>query len=161
MNKNIKQAMEKVEMTYQEVIGISNDIVDEMTGDITALVESTYSNIENLTNEDIRQLLLRLALRSYSFGEIKDKSAFKAALAETLRKEAYAVQFNSVEGTVAAKENTATINIASEIVVEEIYGLTASLLKTRADEIHRVVDALKSVLTTRLTEAKLTSIDTE
>lgn len=161
MSKNLTNAMSNVEVAYQEVIDISNDIVKEMTGDITLLIENTYNNIETLTNEDIRQLLLRLALRSYSFGEIKDKSAFKAALAESLRKEAYAKEFNAAEGTVAAKENTATINISSEIVVEEIYELTASLLKTRADEIHRVVDALKSVLTTRLTEAKLTSIDTE
>ena len=161
MNKNLNKAMDNVEVAYQDVIDISNSIVDEMTGDISALVQSAYDNVENLTNEDIRQLLLRLALRAYSFGEIKDKATFKATLAETLRKEAYAVQFNSTDGTVATKENTAIINTSSEIVVEEIYELTASLFKTRLDEIHRCVDALKTVLTTRLTEAKLTSVDTE
>lgn len=161
MNKNLNKAMDNVEVAYNDVIDISNDIVAEMTGDITTLIKSAYDNVENLTNEDIRQLLLRLALRSYSFGEIKDKAAFKATLAETLRKEAYAVQFNSTDGTVATKENTATINTSPEIVVEEIYNLTASLFKTRLDEVHRCVDALKTVLTTRLTEAKLTSVDTE
>ena len=161
MNKNLNKAMDNVEVTYTNVIDISNSIVDEVTGDITDLIHNAYDNVENLTNEDIRQLLLRLALRSYSFGEIKDKATFKATLAETLRKEAYAVQFNSTDGTVATKENTATINTSSEIVVEEIYELTASLFKTRLDEIHRCVDALKTVLTTRLTEAKLTSVDTE
>ncbi len=153
--------MDNVEVTYANVIDISNSIVDEVTGDITDLIHNAYDNVENLTNEDIRQLLLRLALRAYSFGEIKDKATFKATLAETLRKEAYAVQFNSTDGTVATKENTATINTSSEIVVEEIYELTASLFKTRLDEVHRCVDALKTVLTTRLTEAKLTSVDTE
>lgn len=161
MNKNLTKAMDNVEIAYSDVIDISNSIVEEMTGDITDLIKTAYDNVENLTNEEIRQLLLRLALRSYSFGEIKDKATFKATLAETLRKEAYAVQFNSTDGTVATKENTATINISSEIVVEEIYNLTASLFKTRLDEIHRCVDALKTVLTTRLTEAKLTSVDTE
>lgn len=161
MNKNLTKAMDNVEIAYSDVIDISNSIVEEMTGDITGLVQTAYDNVENLSNEEIRQLLLRLALRSYSFGEIKDKATFKATLAETLRKEAYAVQFNSTDGTVATKENTATINISSEIVVEEIYNLTASLFKTRLDEIHRCVDALKTVLTTRLTEAKLTSVDTE
>ena len=153
--------MDNVEVAYKDVIDISNSVVDEMTGDITELIQRAYDDVENLTNEDIRQLLLRLALRAYSFGEIKDKATFKATLAETIRKEAYAVQFNSTEGTVATKENTATINTSSEIVVEEIYELTASLFKTRLDEIHRCVDALKTVLTTRLTEAKLTSVDTE
>ena len=161
MNKNLTRAMDSVEETYQNVIDISNSIVEEMTGDITDLIKGAYDSVENLSNEDIRQLLLRLALRAYSFGEIKDKATFKATLAETLRKEAYAIQFNSTDGTVATKENTATINISSEIVVEEIYELTASLFKTRLDEIHRCVDALKTVLTTRLTEAKLTSVDTE
>ena len=37
----------------------------------------------------------------------------------------------------------------------------ASTLKTKADEIHRVVDALKTVLLSRQTEAKLVALGGE
>ena len=161
MNKNLQKALDNVESTYQDLIDISNDILTEMTGDIDTMLDSAYSNIENLSNDAIRDLLLRLSLRSYSFSAIKDKSAFKSTLASTLRKEAYATQFNMTEGTVATKENTATLNISAEIVVEQIYDLTASLFKTKLDEVHRVVDTLKTVLMSRLSEAKLTNIDTD
>lgn len=160
MNKNLNQAMDNVETTYSEVVDLATDILTEFTEDIDALMDKAYTNIENLSNDAIRELLLSLALRAYSLGAIKDKSAFKATLAETLRKEAYATQFNQTDGTVAVRENTAILNTSAEIVVEQVYDLTSSLFKTRLDEVHRVVDSLKTVLTSRLAEAKLTNIDT-
>ena len=160
-NIKLNKAMDKVEITYEQVIDIANDVVKEVIGDVDCMLSMAYENIENLTNDAIRDLMLKLSLRSYSFSEIKDKAAFKAELAETMRKEAYAIAFNAQEGTVAAKETNATIAISEDIVVEELYNLTAQLMKTRSDEIHRVVDTLKSVLSTRLTEAKLASVDTE
>lgn len=155
MNKSVQEAMNEVEVTYEELINLATDIVDEMTSDLNIIVQSAYDNIENLNNDAIRDLLLRLSLRSFSFSEIKDKAAFKATLAEALRKEAYARELSVAQGTVAAKESAATMAISNEIVVEQIYDLSAALFKTKLDEIHRVVDSLKSVLTSRLSEAKL------
>ena len=159
MNKNLTEAMTNVDVAYDEVIDIANDMISELTSDVDAMMQNAYENIENLSNDAIRELLIRLSLRSYSFSAIKDKSAFKATLAETLRKEAYATQFNGAEGTVAVRENTAILGTSAEVVVEQLYDLTASLFRTKLDEIHRVVDTLKTVLTSRLSEAKLTSID--
>ena len=157
--KELNQAIENIELTYEEVIDIANESVADLTGDLDELIERVYSNIQNLTNDDIRDTLLRPSLRSFSFSAIKEKAAFKAILAETLRKEAYAKTFHTLEGSVAAKDSQATMNIANEIVVEHIYNLTASLFKTRLDEAHRVVDTLKTVLMSRLSEAKLSNID--
>lgn len=159
MTPNIHNAMTNVDTTYSELIDIANDMLTELTGDIDALLQSAYENIDALSNDAIRDLLIRLSLRSYSFSPIKDKSAFKAALAESLRKEAYAKQFNLTEGTVANRENSAVLNTSAEVVVEKIYDLTADLFKTKLDEIHRVVDTLKTVLNSRLSEARLTNID--
>lgn len=152
--------MENVDVAYGEVIDIANDILKEFIEDVDGMMQNAYDCIETLSNDSIRELLIRLSLRSYSFSEIKEKSIFKSSLAETLRKEAYATHFNMTEGTVAVRENTATLNISAEIVVEQIYNLVASLSKTKLDEIHRVVDTLKTVLNTRLTEAKLVTVDT-
>jgi hypothetical protein len=156
---NLTNAMNNVDMTYDEVVNIANDTLTELTGDIDTMLQNAYENIDRLTNDSIRELLIRLSLRSYSFSPIKDKSAFKATLAEVLRKEAYAKQVNLTEGTVAVRENTATLNTSAEIVVEKIYDLTADLFRTKLDEVHRCVDTLKTVLNSRLSEARLTSID--
>lgn len=159
MNQNVSKALDNIDITYDELIDIANDICSDVTGDLTEMIQSAYNNIENLTNDSIRQLLLKLSLRSYSFAEIKEKSLFKATLGETLRKEAYAKSFNSTEGTVAVRENTSIINTSSEIIAEELYTLVANMFKTRVDEIHRVVDSLKSVLMSRMQEAKLSNVD--
>lgn len=156
--KNINAALDKVDATYSELIEIANQISSAVLGDLDELMSTAYNDVERLTNDAIRDLILKLSLRSYSFSEIKEKSQFKAVMAETLRKEAYATSYNSAEGTAAVRDNLATLSISDEIVADEIYTLVSSMFKTKLDEIHRVVAALTTVLTTRLTEAKLTSV---
>ena len=159
MNQNVSKALDAIDITYQDLIDIANDTCADVVGDLDVLMDSAYNNIENLTNEAIRDLLLRLSLRSYSFAGIKEKAMFKAALGETLRKEAYAKNFNLSEGTVAVRENNSVVNTAPEILAEEIYTLVANMFKSKLDEVHRSVDTLKSVLMSRMQEAKLTTVD--
>ena len=160
MKNGVSAALDKIDMTYDELIVVANDILADVTGDLDAMMDSAYNDVERLSNEAIRDLMLKLSLRSYSFSEIKEKSIFKATLGETLRKEAYATNFNSAEGTVAVRENNAILNTSDETIAEEIYTLVSSLFKTKLDEVHRVVATLQSVLMSRMQEAKLSSVDT-
>ena len=159
MTKYVQEALSNVDMVYSDLVEIANDMLAQATGDIAAVIEPVYENVEKLTNDDLKNIILKLAVRSISFSEIKEKAAFKATLGETLRKEAYAKSFNQTEGTVAVRENTSIINTSAEILAEEIYTLVSNMFKVRLDEIHRVVDTLKSVLMSRMQEAKLTTVD--
>ena len=159
MNKELTNAIDNVQIVYEDIIDIANESVKELTGDLDDYLDRVYNNVEHLSNDDIRDILLRLSLRAFSFSAIKDKAAFKATLAETLRKEAYATKFNTLEGTISSKDSQATLLISNEIVSEHLYNLTAALFKTRLDEVHRVVDTLKTVLMSRLSEAKLCNIE--
>ena len=159
MKQNVNIALDNVDAAYGDLIDIANSLLADVCGDIDHLVDSAYNHIQDMTNEDIRDMLLRLSLRSYSFSEIKEKSAFKAALAETLRKEAYAKNFNATDGSVAVRDNTAIINTSSEIIAEEIYTVASNMFKVKLDELHRIVDTLKTVLMSRMSEAKLSNID--
>ena len=159
MNDKVSKALDNIDMAYDELIDIANDTCKEVVGDLDDMMQSAYGNIENLNNESIRSLLLRLSLRSYSFAEIKEKAQFKAVLGEALRKEAYAKNFNTAEGTVAVRENLSIINTSSEILAEELYTLVANMFKVKCDEVHRVVDTLKSVLMSRMQEAKMANVD--
>lgn len=73
-------------------------------------------------------------------------------------KEKLSKEFLSTDGTVALKDKQSTINSSSEIIANMMYEYIASMLKTKLDEVHRVVDTLKSVLASRMAEAKLNKI---
>jgi hypothetical protein len=159
MKKDLQKALDNVEMTYGELIAIATSIVDPIFADIN----STINSIENSqlyasSTDSVRDVLLKLALKSFSLSEIKDKASLKQECAETLRKEAYAKSFNGTDGTVAFKENSALISVAEEILVESIYSLVSSMLKTKVDELHRVCDALKTILMSKMQEAKLSTV---
>ena len=161
MKSEVVAALDAVDATYDELIDVANDIAKEVVGDLDDMMASAYNDVEKLSNEAIRDLMLKLSLRSYSFAEIKERSAFKSELSETLRKEAYAKNFNSAEGTVAVRENTAVLNSSSEILANQIYELVADIFKSKLDETHRIVAALTSVLMSRMSEAKLTTVNAE
>jgi len=156
---NIQRALEVVDMGYQELIEIANDILESVAGDLNSLIKEIQDRAESLSNEDIRAYMVKLALKSYSFSEIKEKAAFKATLSETIRKNAYARTFGEMSGSVAAKESQAILQTSEEFLAEALYELLASLFKTKLDEAHRVVDVLKTTIMSRMQEAKLTQID--
>lgn len=160
MRKEVEQALNNIDLAYTELIEIANDIFNEITGDVDNLISTASDDSANYSNELLRTFMLKLSLKSYSFSEIKEKSAFKATLGETLKKEMYAKNFNESSGTVAIRENTAIINSSAEILAQEIYSLVANMFKIKLDEIHRVVNTLQTILMTRMQEAKLTQVDT-
>ena len=160
MKENVQKALDAVDMAYGDVIDIANSVTQEYLKDIDDLLKEAYDRVEMLTNDSIRMLIMKLTLKSYSFSEVKEKSQLKATLAETLRKEAYAKSFNAAEGSVAVRDNMSILQTSEQIVVEAIYDLIANLFKTKLSEIHNVISALTTVLTTRLSEAKLINVAT-
>lgn len=157
MKKELEKALNNVELTYQDIVEIANDLVKDYTKDLDSIIANIENNIETATNDDIRNLMLRLSVRAYSFGDVKERSAIKAECAEIIRKEAYAISFNSAEGSIAAKDNISTLKISNEIVSECIYNLVANLFKIKLDEIRRLIDTLKTILMSRLSEMKMSS----
>ena len=155
MRESLKQALNNTEIMYDELVAIANDIIKDYTQNIDTEIRKAQSNINNLSNDDLRNFMLSLSLMSYSFGDVKEKSALKAECAEALKKEAYARKFNSAEGNNAVKDNIALLETSDEIVVNAVHELVASLLKTKLDEIHRIVATLQSILMSRMQEAKL------
>lgn len=159
MKKNLQQALDSVETTYSELIEIANEMTETHFSELNLLINSIDINQQYAMSLDkLRELLLDLSVKSYSLSEIKDRSLLKQECAETLRKSKYATQFNLTEGTVAFKENSALINSSEEILVELIYDLVASMFKTKVDEIHRFIDTVKTILMTRMQEAKLSTL---
>ena len=154
MNDTLKTALDNVEETYKDLATYARNIAVKYTRDTDDIIEYLRGNIETLSDKEIQSAILRIATMSYSFAEVKEYSMLKSVVAETLRKEAYATNFNNAEGTVAIRENTAILDSSGEIVADDVCQAVASILKTKSDELHRVVDALKTVLLARMSEAK-------
>lgn len=158
MDKKLEDALRKVEMTYSDIVQIANDMLKPVIEPANVLVNEVASNANNLTIDQIRDYILRLQLTAFTLSEVKEKSAMKAELADAIHTEAYAVRFNSLEGSVESKKNTALISIAEETLTTVLYNLTSNLLKTKLDQLHRLVDSLKSILMSRMQETKFMNI---
>lgn len=155
--KSLSEALEVVEMTYREINSIARDMTNELFAPINDIIDNINYNINNLTNDQIRDYMIQLGVRSFSLSEIKEKSITKAQCAEILRKEAYSENFNAIEGSVGVKDNKATLEISGEVVAEALYDLVSSLFKSKVESIHKMIDVLKTVLMSRMSEAKLTA----
>lgn len=161
MKLSLETALDNTELLYSDIVKIANDMLEDIIGDVNSLVKEASDHVESLTNEELRVLMLKLSSKAFSLGETKEKAALKARCSEILKDEAYATNFNSVDGKVEERKNAVTLKISKEIVVEALYDLVANLLKTKLDSCHRVVDTLKTVLMSRASDVKLSSLTGE
>ena len=154
MQEKIQQALDALDATYKDLIVIANNVTDRYFQSVDSIIKELYNKVEDLSDEDIRQSILKLSFTSYSLGETKERSTFKSELADTIKQVAFSEKFNSAGGAVAVRENSAIIDIADKTLVSKIYDYVSANFKTKLDEIHRVVDSLKSVLISRQAMAK-------
>lgn len=158
MDKKLETALNNVETTYGELVNIANDMLNPMFEPINLIITQVNATVNAMSIDQIRDYILRIQLKAFEISEIKEKAALKAELAETLQKEKFAVSFNGLEGSAAVKDKLALVETSAEIVTEALYNLIANLLKTKLDQLHRLVDALKSILMSRMQETKFMNI---
>ena len=161
MAKNLNEALDNLEMTYGQVADIADAMLKEILSPVTNLINVIGEDINSLSVDQLKEYMWKLQYKAYSLSEIKEKSLLKAELAEALQKEKFAMKFNEADGAAAVKNNIALIQTSEEIVVQALYESISSQLKTKVDQPHRMVDAIKSILVTRMQEAKLTISNVE
>lgn len=158
MTEKLSVALNNLETNYQYLVEIANGMLANVLGPVSELVNEVQARANNMSIDQLRDFILRLQLKAFEISEIKEKSALKAELAEALQKEKYAISFNGADGTAAVKGNIATVESSGEIASEALYNLVANLLKTKLDQLHRLVDCLKSILVSRMQETKFMNI---
>ena len=160
MNSKLDAALNNVQTNYAELVTVANDMIQGITGSIDELVAAISDNANNMSIELLRDSILKLQLKAYELSEIKEKAAMKAELSAALQKEAFAIKFNSLDGAAATKEKLATAETSSELVSNVLFNLVSNLLKTKLDQLHRLVDAMKSILMSRMQETKFMQLST-
>lgn len=154
MKKALEEALNSVELCYRDLVDEVNNKLDPIFAEINNLIDTITEKGNSLSVDQIRDYLLKLQLEAFRLSEIKDKSQFRAEIAEAIEKDKYAVTFNSLEGSAASKDKLAQESISHEVLAEVVSNLEASLFKTKVDQIHRMVAVLTSILMSRMQETK-------
>mgnify|MGYP007111668944 FL=1 len=157
MAKDLNKALEAVELTYGQIKEIADSMLAGPFEEPNRIVEMIQYNIESMSIEMLRDSILRLQLAVYSLSELRDRSGIKAVCAEAIKKEAYAASYIGQEGTAGVKDSNTTLAISENIVAQCLYDLVASLVKTKVDMCLRLIDSLKSILMSRMQEAKISA----
>ena len=157
MAKDLNKALESVEMTYAQIKEIADNMLAGPFEEPNRIVDLIQCNIESMSIDMLRDYILRLQLAVYSLSELRDRSGIKASCAEAIRKEAYASAYVAQEGTAGVKDSNTTLAISENIVAQCLYDLVASLVKTKVDMMLRMIDSLKSILMSRMQEAKISA----
>lgn len=155
MAKDLNKALESVELTYNQIREIADNMLAGPFDEPNRIVGFIQANIESMSVEMLRDSILRLQLAVYSLSELRDRAGVKASCAEAIRKEAYAAAYIGQEGTAGVKDSNTTLAISENIVAQCLYDLVASLVKTKVDMCLRLIDSMKSILMSRMQEMKL------
>ena len=157
MAKDLNAALEAVEMTYVQITEIADSMLVGAFEEPNRIVEFIQYNVESMSIDMLRDSILRLQLAVYALSELRDRSGVKAMCAEAIRKEAYATSYIGQEGTAGVKDSNTTLAISENIIAQCLYDLVASLTKTKVDQLHRMIDSLKSILMSRMQEMKISA----
>ena len=160
MNDKLSAALSEVETTYGELVEIANGILNPVFTPINEQVDQLRKNINSLTTDQLRTGILQMQLRAYEISELKEKAAMKAELADAIQKEKFAINFNGIDGSAEVKDKLALVATSAETASEVMYNLLANMLKTKLDQLHRLVDSMKSILMSRMQETKFMNIGT-
>ena len=156
LDETLAEGMDNIQTIYNSLNSQAKEIVKNYTKKIDDLIKTVSDNVNNLSNEDIRNIELQLSLMAYDLGELKDKTCIAAEIAEIIQDETEADAWNTAVGNNEQRKNTAILSSSKEKAVAKLYKLVASQIKTKLDEAHRVVDTLKSILISRASDRKLT-----
>ena len=156
LDETLAEGMDNIQTIYNSLNSQAKEIVKNYTKKIDDLIKQVSDNVNNLSNEDIRNIELQLSLMAYDLGELKDKTCIAAEIAEIIQDETEADAWNTAVGNNEQRKNTAILSSSKEKAVAKLYKLVASQIRTKLDEAHRVVDTLKSILISRASDKKLT-----
>lgn len=152
---DIKEANKQLTEVYKELQPIVDSVVDKQSKEIDKIIERIKRNIDTLTNKELQDLMLQLSIEAYYFAHIKDMAILKQELSLALSKESHANSFNSTVGTQAIRNNQAIIDSIDKQTVNILYNAVANNMKSKLDEVHRMINVLSNVLISKNAEAKL------
>lgn len=151
---DITTAKSDVQSMFDSLAPIVLEVAGKYSKEADKLIDKLV-NANSFTNEELREAILQLSIEAYMFSMSKDASILKQDCATTLLKESQAKLYNATQGTQVVRQNQSIVDSVDKQVVNMLYSAVANMMKTKLDEIHRLLNTLNSILISRNAEAKL------
>jgi hypothetical protein len=157
MTTKLEEAKREVDETYDLLVDAVRNVTASYTAELDGIVKELSKGINLFSNTELWDFQVRLSIAAYVLGNAKEQSSLKEACAEALYKESLARTFNSSVGTQEAKKQTSILESVDKQTISILYASAASLLKTKCDEAHRLVNVLQGIQISRAAEAKISA----
>lgn len=150
--ENVNNAVNEIYFQLSDAI---KETVNEIIKPIDDIVKELSKGINLFSNNELWDFQLRLGIESYKLANIKEQSSLKEACAEALYKEGLAKAYSEASGAAETKKQASILVSIEKQAVSMLYTSVASLLKTKLDEAHRLVNIIQNIQISRAAEAKL------
>ena len=150
----IEQARKECQHVFLQLKPLAKEAVSKYSGPIDDIVKK-MSKLDYMSDEEIRQTMMKLSIECYFFGNYTAESALMSDCASVLYKEKNAREYSTASGTQAEKNSVATINSMDKQAVSSLYKMVKDLMGIKLDEAHRLINTLNSVLISRSAEKKI------
>ena len=151
-----------------EVIDLSSDVeklvkeaVDKCCLDLDNIVfdirSAIMEDITIVTNETLHKMIADLATMLYASVSQLENLGIKEDVSKKLKNDVFSRVKQETEGTVANKEAAATLASQSEDVVLTVYSRAYKQAKSKIDAGYEVLNVIKKILTTRISELELSN----
>lgn len=147
-------ANQAVDEVYKNLYPIINEVVEKYAKESDQIIKKVGANPDTLSKEELRKYILKLSSEAYILNDVKERAGLRRELAEMLYKENVAKIVGSTSGTQKDKDSAAIIASTSEKMAELLHSRIESQLKTKILGINNVIENLKSVLISRISEDK-------
>lgn len=151
---NINETVQKeVDVTYRQIGKIAKDLVQEHTKELDTLIKNLI-NIENQTDSQLRDAMLKISCLAYQLAEIKEHASLRADCSTALLKEKQALEYQTGVGTQQQRQQQSVLASQDNVAVQILYNGVSKLFASKVDEAHRIVNTLNAVLIGRMSAQK-------
>lgn len=152
VERNSEQLNALLEERMKEYTGAMDEYIDK----IKVFLED---GVEQLTLEELNNIMLRLSAYNYFLAGRLEKAGIKSSVAQAIRDEAYNKAYREqLNGTIAQKQAVANETIVDEEVINILYSRLYKALKAKYDSCVRLIEGLRKIITAKVEEIKLSQI---
>lgn len=154
MKEELEKARQDVEELYKDLSGVIREVTNEYTSNLDSIFEELSKGINLFSNPQLWDFQVRLSIEAYCLGNIKEQGALKDLCADALYKESLAKSYSATTGAVEMRKQQSILDTLDKQAISMMYKSISSLLKTKCDEAHRMINVIQSIQISRASEAK-------
>lgn len=151
---DISSEKTEVNELYKQLKEAAIESVTGMTAPLDGMIKQLESGVSTMSNSELWDMQMRLGVETYKLGIAKEQSSLKSTCSDAFYKLSLAQSFCSIDGAQETKKQKSIADNVKSQAVAMLYSTASSILKTKMDEAHRIVNIIQSILISRASDAK-------